>query len=282
MKTTEIYYFTGTGNSLSVARELNDRLSGSKLIPIASLNNKEYVKSSADVVGIIFPVYYGEAPNIVKDFVKKLETSKDVYTFAVATFGGSSGNSLKNLKQLIGSNGYQLSAGFGVHMPQNAFYKFWENKDKVYRRSRKKVDSIVKKINSRKKGIFRSDYLLRPLVFLLYGYFENKTIEHLEKISNIPYQSGMTLEELLPLADRNYRTDENCEGCGICAKVCPVNNIKMIDGKPEWQNHCENCLACYNMCPNKAIHGGVLSKDYHYIHPEFKMSDLKIQKGMKV
>lgn len=239
------------------------------------------VESSADVIGIVFPVYFGKAPNIVKDFVRRLAVKNDVYIFALATYGGSSGKALKELKELLGSRGIELSAGFDIHMPQNAFYKSWENKNKLYIKSRRRVDSIAKKIENRKKGVHHSDYLLRPIVFLVYGYFEKKSIEDLEKRSRVQSPSGLTVEELLPLIDRNYEIDENCDGCGICAKICPVNNIEIKEGRPEWQNHCENCLACYNQCPKEAIHGGILSKDYHYLHPELKISDLVKQKKVR-
>jgi len=41
---TEIYYFSGTGNSLHVAKELQKRLPETNLIPIVSLLNKDVIK----------------------------------------------------------------------------------------------------------------------------------------------------------------------------------------------------------------------------------------------
>ncbi len=51
---TEIYYFSGTGNSLFVARELQHRIPGAKLIPIISLLNSDAIKTTAETVGIVF------------------------------------------------------------------------------------------------------------------------------------------------------------------------------------------------------------------------------------
>jgi flavodoxin len=53
----EIYYFTGTGNSLAVARDIALKTDG-KLIPIPSVMDKEIIKTDADVIGIVFPTYY--------------------------------------------------------------------------------------------------------------------------------------------------------------------------------------------------------------------------------
>jgi MinD superfamily P-loop ATPase len=45
-----------------------------------------------------------------------------------------------------------------------------------------------------------------------------------------------------------------CNGCGVCAKKCKFNAIKMIKGMPQI-NHflCEGCGACEILCPQKAI-----------------------------
>lgn len=53
---TEIYYFTGTGNSLVVARDLTKELNG-ELIAIPSVMSKETINIDAEVIGIVFPVY---------------------------------------------------------------------------------------------------------------------------------------------------------------------------------------------------------------------------------
>ena len=60
---------------------------------------------------------------------------------------------------------------------------------------------------------------------------------------------------------------------GIFRKVCPVKNIKFFKKRPQWQHKCENCLACYNFCPEKAIETGLVSKHFHYRHPEISLSE---------
>jgi flavodoxin len=49
---TELYYFTGTGNSLAVARDIARKTDG-RLISIPSLMDQESVESDADVLGIV-------------------------------------------------------------------------------------------------------------------------------------------------------------------------------------------------------------------------------------
>lgn len=64
---------------------------------------------------------------------------------------------------------------------------------------------------------------------------------------------------------------------GTCQKIYSMNNIKTINGKPQWQHHCENCLVCYNWCPQEAIYGPLVEENYYYRHPEMKIKDLKYQ-----
>ena len=39
-----------------------------------------------------------------------------------------------------------------------------------------------------------------------------------------------------------FSVDENCIGCGLCAKKCPVQAIQMQDEKPVWVK--EKCVMC--------------------------------------
>lgn len=52
--------------------------------------------------------------------------------------------------------------------------------------------------------------------------------------------------------DRNFQVNNNCNGCKVCEKVCPVDNIK-VDEKPAFKDNCEHCLACIHNCPQTAI-----------------------------
>lgn len=74
-------------------------------------------------------------------------------------------------------------------------------------------------------------------------------------------------------------SNEKCTGCGTCQRICPQNNIKIIDNQPVWSDHCANCFACLNWCPNGAITPGDANlgiKNYH--HPDVKISDMIRQK----
>ena len=274
-----IYYFSGTGNSLYVAKGIAEKIGGT-LYPIASLVDQTVIGIEPDIVGIVFPIYYGELPVIIKDFAGKLGDIERKYIFAVCTFGGSAGYSLKSLRSIIQARGGELSATYRVHMPQNSFSKPWENHATLFSKWKQKLGQVVSNTNNGVKGEFFNNILLAPL-FMLADYIVNimrpRYRKAFIKLSNA--SSDLTTDELIHLNDTSYSVNERCNGCGICSKVCPVDNIEITDNKPVWLHHCENCLACYNWCPTKAIQGGVASKGYYYHHPDISITEIMKQKS---
>ena len=82
---TEIYYFSGTGNSLYVARELQKRITDSIIIPMVSLLNKKVIRTQGKTVGFVFPVHALTIPIAVKRFIKKTDMESSEYIFAIAS-----------------------------------------------------------------------------------------------------------------------------------------------------------------------------------------------------
>jgi ferredoxin/flavodoxin len=275
-KNLEIYYFSGTGNSLAVARDIAQK-TDAVLVPIASLKDKRQVSIKADIIGLVFPVYYGELPVIVKEFAEKLVDLENKYIFSVCTYGGAAMASLRILRKILQSKGAKLSAAYGVHMPQNSFYKPKENRQKIFSAWKKKLDQIIKNTSSQTEGLFYSNYLLELLLVPIQPVLIRPICKKsFVKQTNMP--ADTRIEELVRMMDTGFETNENCNGCGICSKVCPADNIIINDNKPVWMHHCETCLACYNWCPNKAIQGGITSKGYYYRHPEIGISEIMQQK----
>jgi ferredoxin/flavodoxin len=272
---TVIYYFSGTGNSLYVAKDIAAATSGT-LIPIASLIKQEAVNPDADVIGVVYPVYYGDLPKIIREFAAKLENIGDKYIFAVCTFGGSAGDSLKTLRSIINSRGGRLSATYAIHMPQNAFYKFWEKHEPLYRNWRKKIRKVAGNTAARKRGAFFSNYLFDIIFKAIQVYVEPKYKPAFIKLSGASPE--LSLDELIRLNDTSFSVTDKCTGCGLCVKVCPVDNIELVEKKPVWRHKCQNCLACYNFCPVKAIRSGITAKDYYYRHPDISAKEIMRQK----
>lgn len=61
------------------------------------------------------------------------------------------------------------------------------------------------------------------------------------------------------LKDKKFTVGDECNGCGLCEKVCPLNNVKVAEGKPTWNGNCTHCMRCICMCPQEAIEYGKAS-----------------------
>ncbi len=273
---TEIYYFSGTGNSLVVARDLARRLDG-KLVPIAAMLSAPKVSTDADVIGIIFPVHNvvnGGVPFLVRDFLAKLENIASAYIFAVCTCGGGSGDALVNVQKAIADRGGRLAAGYTIKMPFNCppFTKA-EEQARRFQEWGRKLDEICPAVKNRTEiKLTTVNPLLIALTYPLGKLMYASILKNYRKMSGDP---AADFDDAVHMVDHSYTLDENCDGCGICARVCPVQNIEMIDERPVWLHHCESCLACLVWCPVKAIHGGILTgKSERYHHPEVKLQEI--------
>lgn len=284
---TEVYYFSGTGNSLAVARDIAEKTQGT-LISIPVVADQPGTKTGADTIGIVFPAYmahlYG-IPLIVEKFVKRLDYAGSPYIFAVCTCGGyESVNALpalKNLAQLIRSAGGNLTAEFSVRLPMNNLdydhipVPINRDQDTMIRKSKQTIKAICERVIRRKKNPYRIvkalfNWLMTPMYLAMKSLY----ITDLKKKAREPMDTTLKYYELMPLTDKSIAVDDKCNGCGTCARVCPVQNIKIVDHKPDWQHHCEMCLACDEWCPSKAIHHWCKTEGKDYHHPEVKVSNM--------
>jgi flavodoxin/ferredoxin len=280
-----VYYFSGTGNSLAVARDIAEKING-KLISIPTVMSNNRIKTDAEVIGVVFPVYgIFRIPSIVERFVGKLDDLSSKYIFAVCTYGTMAGMAIKTFGRVIKSNGGKLSAGFAVKMPVNnislpsfIYSGTIEDKErKTFANWHKKLDFVCEYVRARKEGRFEvSNRLVVSLFYPLDKYYGRWRIESkYNKLTN----SHLNARELWPLMDVSFHSDEKCDGCGICLRICPVNNIKMVDGAPSWQHRCERCMACLQWCPKEAIEfdkDSIGRKRYH--HPGVTISDMLMVK----
>lgn len=280
MENAEVYYFSGTGNSYVVARDIAEKING-KLISIASVSKNESVRINSDIAGIIFPVYFGSndihIPLIVNRFISKLENINSRYIFSICTFGGGIDTTLEKVNRLLETKGGKLSAGFGVHMPQNAFKKPFDFKQVKFGKWEKKRERISEIIANKRSNAFEKNSLCFNLIKRVFEFFVNLPRAEKRSVAKCAgLGENLPFDKIILCTDNSYSVNEKCNGCGICEKVCPVDNIKMTENKPAWQNHCENCLACYNWCPQHAITGGIPG-NYHYLNPNVRISDFVIK-----
>ncbi|MHA1931170.1 MAG: EFR1 family ferrodoxin [Promethearchaeota archaeon] len=268
MKTT-IYFFTGTGNSLKIARNLTEKLGDCDLVPIAKVWQIENLISTSEKVGFIFPLYYSGLPKIVNDFVNKIDLSKSSYFFTVVvSAGGTTEFPFQQLERILNKKAKKLHLGYIIVMPTNYIIAYKttpkDRQNLLFEKASQQVDVISEMIKSEGKNL-DPDILKRE--FLLYeGKYQTEKF-------------NANFREKVNARDESFYIDDNCTSCGICEEVCPVNNIILVEGEPQWQHKCQLCLACINYCPEKSIQFGTETKNtQRYHHPEITIQDIGNQR----
>ena len=105
-----IYYFSGTGNSKWIAEQLAS-ITDDLALDIMDSSTSRLI--DGETIGIVFPVYAWAPPEVVLDFVKKLEIQPS-FSFGVATCGEDAGYSMEKLNE-----SFQLDSMYSISMPNN-------------------------------------------------------------------------------------------------------------------------------------------------------------------
>lgn len=247
-----ILYFSATGNTkwatMKLAAATRDKL---VYIPDALKNKEfEYQLSPDERLGIVFPVHGWRVPIIVREFLQRISiiSSSDHkkwsgYTYCVCTAGDSIGKALRYLP-------FKVDAAWSLIMPE-AYVGLpfmdvdtKENERLKISKAGEQLKRICEDVFDKKTGI--SELVEGPIPSFFSGPVGGFFEKHL-------------------ITDKPFHVEkERCVKCGICANVCPVNNI--IGGKgtmPEWkkQKECLVCFNCYHHCPHHAIEYGHRTKN---------------------
>lgn len=267
-----IFYFSGTGNSFQVAKNIancqNDRL-----ISIAALISRkkdvyEFSLDEKETVGFVFPVYAWAPPPIVLQFIERLKlvNYKGNFIYSVVTCGDNIGNTMKKLDAALKKKGLVLDSGFSVRMPNNYIIMFNIDSEKEINEkltaAKEALGRINKIIAERRKGVFNvvKGFIPRILTYVVNPLFNKYAVD----------------------TTKFYATDK-CTGCGICAKVCNCRNIKLEGedqkdrrrNKPVWGKECTQCLACLHYCPVQAAqYGKSTEKKGRYVNPDVPVEDM--------
>ena len=254
----ELFYSTGTGNSLWAARLLARELGGARLLSLKH-QGKDPPPRDADAVGIVFPVRMYGVPRPVVEFARGLQAEPSRFIFAVTTNGGEPAGSGQQLERIFAARGLVLSAFHSLTLPSS--YIPWggpgskEEQQRMFSVAEAEIRRIAEAVRERRLAPPRRHGPLAGRAFRAAVY-------------RLTYP-------LVPRMDRLFRTDRDCPPCKICEEICPARNIEVRECKPVWLHRCEQCFACLQWCPEKNIQWGRNTAKYErYHHPEVTLQDM--------
>ncbi|MCL2375920.1 MAG: EFR1 family ferrodoxin [Defluviitaleaceae bacterium] len=255
------FYFTGTGNSLKVARDIASGLETPNIISIAENIDKATKLALQGAIGFVFPVYYCGLPQLVQEFISLTNLSEASYIYVVCTYGamGGNGGCISQARKILKNKGKVLNAAFYVKCVDNFILWTWDVTPKekhtaLHEGAYKKSQEIAKIVLEKKR--YRDRSITEYIGPILFGY------GHFLKTVNFD--------------DKSFNVSDDCISCELCANVCPTKNICLNDGQPVWKSEkCQRCLACLHLCPVACIqYGKVTAKRSRYKNPHISTKEL--------
>lgn len=259
-----IFFFSCTGNSRWVA-ELVAKQTDDRLMDMTVLLKGEcrFRLAEDESVGFIFPIHGWRVPKLVLEFMDRLVLEphdagclKRHSSFCLVTAGDSIGEAMERfsarLKLVQAGTMLSLEMVGSVIMPESYVGLPGMDVDKPKKEQQKiataaeRILAFCEVLHIRKQNQPAMDF---EKTFLVKGPIP-------KFFSNIV---GGFFERYL-ITDRYFKVDEaKCVHCGICKRVCPVENVQSgCDEATRWLHNgrCLTCFACYHHCPKRAIEYG--------------------------
>lgn len=232
-----VLYFSGTGNSRYVARKIAE-ISDDEVISINQrLKSQDYdmVFSEKPLV-FVGPIYAGRLPRVMNEYIKKVDFTGTKRTYFIGTCAQTPWVTVEYVEKLCKEKSFVLLGFNSVVMPQGYIAgggtQPKEVNDKILKKAEPKIVKIAEMIRDEQT---------------LPGEQPGKAI--MSKVLNPIMYSMM-------ISAKGFTATDKCTGCGKCEPRCPLNNVKLVDGKPAWGKECTHCMACIAGCPAEAIEYG--------------------------
>lgn len=242
-----IFYFSGTGNTRWAAKILADKL-GEQLTYIPNMTEKDcrFSLEKGERLGFVLPVHGWRPPLMMRKFIQELVIEGDIdYTYVLWTAGDSIGKATEILTGDLQKRGIELHSAFSLIMPEAyvglPFMDVDPQEKEIAKKQKaeKNLNDFIKDIEGKEKGVVKT--VKGPIPAFFSGPVGGFFVKHL-------------------ITDKPFHVEsERCVKCGICADVCPVNDIIGGLGKePQWKHNgtCLSCFTCYHHCPHHAIEYG--------------------------
>ena len=224
-----LFYFTATGNSLYVAKKIDKNPISIPQVLRCQCN----LNFTNETIGIVCPIFAGEPPKIIVDFMRKAKFKTD-YFYVIMTYGNDHTDAAEWTERIGKEYGIKIDYINTVKMVDNYLPVFDMNEQMaIDKKVDEQINIIIEELAEKKCKILESTEQGRKLHAAVAEHFKENP-------------SLINGEQLI--------IKEECNGCGICSQVCPMENICIENDKAKRRNNtCYFCLSCIQNCLNKSI-----------------------------
>ncbi len=246
-----VYYFTGSGNTERVLRKFESEFKGAgHQVDFVKIENQVYkIKNKIDVnhddydlIGIGYPIHAFNAPEIMYDWVKTLQPLKETKrTFIINTSAEplhvNYASSIKLSKKLK-KKGFDVQNEYHYVMPYDMIYRHKAKMAfRMWDTAQKLIPIDARSIIEGKSELYKQVKCAAFFAWVL-------RIEHFgSRFNGIFYSVNK----------------KKCINCHKCVNNCPIENIKLKDGKIKFGTKCTMCQRCTYFCPTDAIRTGMFN-----------------------
>lgn len=251
-----VLFFSGTGNSRYIAGRIADALQDELVDLNAKIKagDRSQVQTGRDVV-IVVPTYAWRIPRVVSEWLSAAELSGGERVWFVMDCGSEIGNAAKYNRRLAEQTHLRYMGTAQIIMPENYIAMFGVPETAE---ARGIVETAEPDIDAAIAHIREGQPFPAP---------RNNLYDRM--------MSGLVNPVFYRFFVRSaaFRATDACIGCRQCVRNCPMNDIKLENGRPIWGKECTHCMACICYCPVEAIEYGKKSVGkprYHFERLELR------------
>lgn len=236
-KNIDFYYFSGTGNTLLVVEKMEETFKKNGAdVELYRIEESDPEKVNLQhTLGLAFPVASFSTYPFVWEFMESLPPASGTPVFMVDTLGAYSGGIVGPLHNKLKKKGYKPTGACEIIMPWNIFYiQSDETRKELIENGIKKAEIYAQALIDGKTNWGSFPVLPNVLCSLARSLMSSWEWKSQQKW--LAFQAGKF----------------KCNQCGICAQICPLNNIEMKE-YPTYKCKCQFCMRCVSFCPNDAI-----------------------------